>query len=351
MGLFCYDPGPTFSALGPPPLPAPPIPHVTYQPPQPQPAPAPPQPATAPRHRSPSPMQVDPKDVPLPRSAASPPDLASMYPVDLYPSPPAEDDLPIMQPITPLTLSRPATPELLMLAALPPDSPRTVARRYHMGLFSQFITPGERDLMPMDQCRRMLTNITNSRQELHDSLADMFNLPGLPPLDPPSIPDQPDSQPIKGLPSRRSQQPSQQPSTSPLSTTAWRHKWGEYFDSAPGSILRTRPHSPEDPEPHRSFTKAHNVGDTKDPTHDYYLRSQDKHKAKQRSYRHQKETEVPTSQPRTDPGSPATDPRSPNIEDILEEDEPKEPEDSAKPPRGHHEPPMAEDPYIPGALS
>ena len=93
------------------------------------------------------------------------------------------------------------------------------------------------------------------------------------------------------------------------------------------------------------------MGDTKDPTHDYYLRSRDKHKAEQRSYRHQKEAEVPTSQPRTDPGSPATDPRSPNIEDILEEDEPEEPEDTAKPPRGHHEPPMAEDPHIPGALS
>ena len=208
----CYDPGPTFSALGPPPLPAPPIPHVTHQPPQPQPVPAPPQPATAPRHRPPSPMQVDPKDVPLPRSAASPPDLASMYPVDLYPSPPAEDNLPVMRPITPLTPSRPATPEPPTLVAPPPDSPRTVARRYHTGLFSQFITPGDRDPMPQPQRRRMLANITDSRQKLRDSLADMFNLPRLPPPDPPSIPDQPDSRPIKGLPSRRSQQPSASPS-------------------------------------------------------------------------------------------------------------------------------------------
>ena len=115
----------------------------------------------------------------------------------------------------------------------------------------------------------MLANLTDSRQELRDSLADMFNLPRVSPPDPPSIPDQPDSRPIKGLPSRRSQQPSQQPSPSP--TTAWRHKWGEYFDSAPGSILRTRPHSPEDPELHCGFTKAHNVRDTKDPTHNYYL--------------------------------------------------------------------------------
>ena len=63
-------------------------------------------------------MQVDPKDVPLPQSAASPPDLASMYPVDLYPSPPAEDDLPVMQPITPLMPSCPAMPEPPTLVAL-----------------------------------------------------------------------------------------------------------------------------------------------------------------------------------------------------------------------------------------
>ena len=116
-----------------------------------------------------------------------------MYPISLYPSPPAEDDLPVMQPITPLMPYCPAMPELPMLVALPPDSPQTVARRYHMGLFSQFVVPGEQDLMPVDQCRRMLTNITDSRQELHDSLADMFNLPRLPPPDPLSIPDQPDS--------------------------------------------------------------------------------------------------------------------------------------------------------------
>ena len=188
----------------------------------------------------------------------------------------------------------------------------------------------------------MLTNITDSRQELRNSLADMFKLPRLPPPDPPRIPDQPDSRPIKGLPSHYSQQPS----ASSLPTTAWRHKWGEYFDSAPGSVLRTRPHSPKNPEPHCGFTKAHNVGDTKDPSHDYYLRSQDKHKAKQRSHRHQKEAEVPMSQTCTDPGLPATDPRSPGIEDI-----PEEPKNTAEPPRGHHEPPMAEDPHIPGALS
>ena len=255
-----------------------------------------------------------------------------------------------MRPITPLTPSCPATPEPPTLVAPPPDSPRTVARRYHTGLFSQFITPGDRDPMPQPQRRRMLANITDSRQELCNSLADMFNLPRLPPPDPPSIPSQPDSRPIKGLPSRRSQQPSQQPSPSPSPTTAWRHKWGEYFDSAPGSVLGTRPHSPEDPEPHRGFTKAHNVGDTKDPTHDYYLRSRDKYEAEQRSYRHQKEAEVPTSQPRTDPGSPATDPHLPNIEDIPEEDEPEEPKDTAESPGGHHEPPIAEDPHIPGAL-
>ena len=252
-----------------------------------------------------------------------------------------------MRPITPLTPSRPATPELPTLVAPPPDSPQTVARRYYTGLFSQFVTPEDRDSMPQNQRRRMLANIIDSRQELRNSLADMFNLPRLPPPDPPSIPDQPDSRPIKGLPSCCSQQPS--PSPSP--TTVWRHKWGEYFDSAPGSVLGTRPHSPKDLEPHCGFTKAHNVGDTKDPSHDYYLRSQDKHDAEQRSYQHQKEAEVPMSQPRTDPGSPTTDLCSPNIEDIPEEDEPEEPEDSAEPPGGHHKPPMAEDPHIPGGLS
>ena len=159
--------------------------------------------------------------------------------------------------------------ELPTLVAPPPDSPRTVARRYNTGLFSQFITPGDRDPMPQDQWRRMLANLTDSRQELRDSLADMFNLPRIPPPNPPSNPDQPDSRPVKGLPSRCSQQPS----ASPSPTTTWRHKWGEYFNSAPGSVLGTRPHSPKDPEPHRGFTKAHNVGDTKDPSHDYYLRS------------------------------------------------------------------------------
>ena len=172
-----------------------------------------------------------------------------------------------MQPITPLTPSHPAMPELPTLVALPPDSPQTVARRYHTGLFSQFVTPEEQDPMPVDQQRRMLANITDSRQELRDSLADMFNLPRLPPPDPPSLPDQPDGQPIKGLPSHYSQQPS--PSPSP--TTTWRHKWGEYFNSAPGSVLGTRPHSPKDPELHHGFTKADNVRDTKDPSHDYYL--------------------------------------------------------------------------------